>query len=87
MLLAAPAHTVRYDPELPATRAAKADFEHRIIIDAVACVAGRRKGERKVKMSAILPRFARSSFPFPFPSDACHGFVKGTGRVMSCVIT
>ena len=38
---------------------------------------GRPWKERKVKMSAILPRpifsrFTRSSFPFPSPSDACH---------------
>ena len=41
-------------------------------------VTGRRKGGRKVKMSAEgedcrcpLPRSSRSSFPFPSPSDAC----------------
>ena len=51
----------------------------------LACVTGRRKGGRKVKMRAggirsptaiflrpIFSRFTRSSFPFPFPSDACH---------------
>ena len=51
----------------------------------IACVAGRRKGVRKVKLSAgsegegttailtrLFSRFMRSSFPFPSPSDACH---------------
>ena len=42
-------------------------FEALRFTTVLACVAGRRKGGRK----AILPRFARSSFPFPSPSDAC----------------
>ena len=44
-----------------------------------ACVAGRRKEGRKVKI--IFSRFTRSSFPFPSPSDACHaGYGKRSMR-------
>ena len=42
-----------------------------------ACVAGRRKEGRKVKI--IFSRFTRSSFPFPSPSDACHAGWDVTG--------
>ena len=55
--------------------------EVKLAVDFLACVAGRRRGGRSkcareaegiVSPTAILPCFARSCLPFPFPLEACQ---------------
>ena len=42
------------------------------LLEQPACEAVEREGGQTILPRPILPRFARSPFPFPSPSDACH---------------